>query len=194
MPRRSLIRAGGLAATLAAGLLASACGGKMTDPVMTTVAARPVPPRPASTGWSTGPRQPRRPRAARKAAVRPAGVYRGLAAGPTGGHEPTARTPGRHAASSRPRRPAGATLLAAGRVLESFAGRRSQGLGHISATRPVVLQWRTAGGSLQLFTGRGFMLVDTRARSGRIRLTAGSYRGLHVAATRPWRIELRAAA
>ena len=59
--------------------------------------------------------------------------------------------------------------------------------------RTAKLTWRhPAGGELRLLTsvrgGGQFPLVTTAARSGSVRLRAGTYRGLRVQATGGWRI------
>jgi len=99
---------------------------------------------------------------------------------------------------SRPSRSGGpvhadAPVIAAGRLLEAFSGVGNRSIGSLSERAAVVLQWSTAGWPLQLFTERGFLLVDSQPGYGRIRLARGDYRGLRVGTQGAWTIQLRAA-
>jgi hypothetical protein len=99
---------------------------------------------------------------------------------------------------SRPSRSGGpehadAPVIAAGRLLEAFSGVGNRSIGSLSERAAVVLQWSTAGRPLQLFTERGFLLVDSQPGYGRIRLARGDYRGLRVGTQGAWTIQLRAA-
>ena len=84
-------------------------------------------------------------------------------------------------------------VVAAGRVIRSFSGVGDRRVGALSERAAVVLQWRTAGRAIELFTGRGFVLVDSHAATGRVRLARGDYPALRVATRGPWTVQLRAA-
>jgi hypothetical protein len=71
-------------------------------------------------------------------------------------------------------------VIGAGRVIRSFSGTGN-------------LQWRTAGRAIQLFTVHGFVLVDSHAATGRVRLARGDYPVLRVATRGSWTVQLRAA-
>jgi hypothetical protein len=83
-------------------------------------------------------------------------------------------------------------VIAAGRQLEAFSGVGNRSIGSLSERTAVVLQWSTAGAPFQLFTERGFLLVDSEPGHGRIRLARGDYRGLRVGTQGAWAIQLRA--
>jgi hypothetical protein len=64
-------------------------------------------------------------------------------------------------------------------------------LGTLTLPSPVVLVWHAAGGTTQIFTSSGFMLVNSTAPLGSVRLTPGSYPHLRVASRAGWSIELQ---
>jgi hypothetical protein len=84
-------------------------------------------------------------------------------------------------------------VIAAGRVIRSFSGVGDRRIGTLSERAAVVLEWRTAGRAIELFSVRGFVLVDSHAATGRVRLARGGYPALRVATRGPWTVELRAA-
>jgi hypothetical protein len=96
-----------------------------------------------------------------------------------------ARTP---IAASRP------PVISAGRMIRSFSGAGGREIGSLSEKTPIVLQWSTSAPRFQLFTERGVILLDSHARTGRIRLAPGSYSRLHVASPASWTLLLRASA
>src|SRR5450755_5221 len=73
------------------------------------------------------------------------------------------------------------SVIGAGRVIRSFSGIGDRRIGTLSEKAAVVLQWRTAGRAIELFTVRGFVLVDSHAATGRVRLARGGYPALRVA-------------
>ena len=107
-------------------------------------------------------------------------------AGPVQAQRPQAAG---HAAPT-PRPP----VIRAGRTIRSFAGTGNRAIGSLSARKPVVLQWSTSGERIQLFTGQGFLLLDSHARAGRLRLVPGNYSRLRVASPARWTLLLRASA
>jgi len=101
--------------------------------------------------------------------------------------EPAGTSTGVTAAGSAP-----ATLPSpGGRLLGRYAGNGNARLGTIVAHSPSVLAWSAGHPGMQIFTSSGFILVDSNASSGAIRLSAGTYRGVRVAARAAWAIELR---
>jgi hypothetical protein len=84
-------------------------------------------------------------------------------------------------------------VVAAGRVIRSFSGVGDRRIGSLSEGAAVVLEWRTAGRAIELFSVRGFVLVDSHAATGRVRLARGGYPALRVATRGSWTVELRAA-
>ncbi len=88
----------------------------------------------------------------------------------------------------RARRPA-----SAGAVIGTLKGTGDQPIGTLSEKSTVVLEWSTAAGSIQIFNTHGFLLVNSSARTGTVRLARGDYKGLRVAAEGHWTIRLRAA-
>jgi hypothetical protein len=98
--------------------------------------------------------------------------------------------------------PAGATAPRARAALPAvtldrgqwiYRGTGARSLGVLRLRRTAKLTWRhPGGGELRLLTsvsgGGQFPLVTTAARSGSVRLRAGTYRGLRVQAAGGWRI------
>jgi hypothetical protein len=84
-------------------------------------------------------------------------------------------------------------VIGAGRVIRSFSGTGNRRIGSLSEKTAIVLQWRTAGRAIQLFTVHGFVLVDSHAATGRVRLARGGYPALRVATRGSWTVQLRAA-
>lgn len=58
---------------------------------------------------------------------------------------------------------------------------------------PTVLSWHAQQGPIQIFTSRGFLLAQSSAAHGSVRLSKGTYRGVRVASHAGWSIELRTA-
>jgi hypothetical protein len=78
-------------------------------------------------------------------------------------------------------------------VIRSFSGTGNRRIGSLSEKTAIVLQWRTAGRAIQLFTVHGFVSVDSHAATGRVRLARGGYPALRVATRGSWTVRLRAA-
>ncbi len=78
------------------------------------------------------------------------------------------------------------------RVLRQFAGSGNTRLGTISVSSPELLVWSAQRPAIQIFTATGFILVNSKATSGRIQLSRGTYRGMRVATHASWSIQLRA--
>lgn len=85
-------------------------------------------------------------------------------------------------------------VISAGQRLRSFSGTGAREIGSLSEKTAIVLQWSTSAPRFQLFTARGVILLDSHARTGRIRLAPGSYSRLHVASPASWTLLLRASA
>jgi hypothetical protein len=90
-----------------------------------------------------------------------------------------------------PAKPAPPTIPV-GPLLRSFSGSGNGTLGSLSEKTPVVLTWKTAAPPLQLFTSKGFMLIDSTSRRGAVRLARGRYKKLRVASRNQWTIEIHA--
>jgi hypothetical protein len=97
-------------------------------------------------------------------------------AAPTGSSTPSATTPAA---------PAGV------RVLRRFSGHGNTALGTIPLHSPAVLAWSAGQPPMQIFTSRGFLLVNSKGSSGTVRLARGTYRGVRVASRGSWVVELR---
>jgi len=78
-----------------------------------------------------------------------------------------------------------------GRLLRRFTGDGNAWLGTIVVHSPSVLEWSAQHPAIQIFTSNGFMLVNSKAPKGSIRLAGGTYRGVRVASHASWSIELR---
>jgi hypothetical protein len=89
----------------------------------------------------------------------------------------------------RARRPVSST---AG-VTRTLTGTGNQPIGNLSERSTVVLEWSTAAGPIQIFNPHGFLLVNSSAATGTVRLARGDYKGLRVAAKGYWTIRLHAA-
>jgi hypothetical protein len=79
-------------------------------------------------------------------------------------------------------------------VIRSISGTGNEAIGSLSEKTAIVIEWNTAKPQLQIFTNHGFLLVDSRARVGRVRLARGDYASLRVAAKGHWTIQLHTAA
>ncbi len=80
-----------------------------------------------------------------------------------------------------------------GHLLRRFAGSGNALLGTMVAPAGSRLLWSVHHSGVQIFTSNGFMLVNSHAPSGAVRLSRGTYRSVRVATTGPWSIELRSA-
>jgi hypothetical protein len=83
-----------------------------------------------------------------------------------------------------------------GRPLRRFTGDGNARLGTIAVRSPSLLVWSarqpaTRQPAIQIFTSNGFLLVNSKAPNGFIRLAGGTYRGVRVASPASWSIELR---
>jgi hypothetical protein len=78
-----------------------------------------------------------------------------------------------------------------GRLLRKFAGSGPERLGTVVVSVPSTLVWRADHPPIQIFTSSGFILVNSHAASGTIQVSRGSYRGVRVASSEGWTIELR---
>lgn len=87
-----------------------------------------------------------------------------------------------------------APVIPAGPVIQTYSGVGDGVIGSVKEHSTTVLEWSTPKPPIQLFTARGFLLLDSAAPNGRIRLGRGSYSGLRVAAKGSWTIRVRAAA
>lgn len=74
---------------------------------------------------------------------------------------------------------------------KTFSGTGNKKLGTLRLRRSAVLTWRTRGRLFQVFEQHGFLLVDTRARRGHVRIHRGVYRRVRVATRGRWRIIIR---
>jgi hypothetical protein len=83
--------------------------------------------------------------------------------------------------------------IAAGRVLTSFSGSGNRKLGSLTEKRTTVLEWSATKPPMQIHLSNGFLLLNSNARTGRVRLLRGTYPGVRVATRGPWTIRLRAA-
>ena len=105
---------------------------------------------------------------------------------PQSGRQSVSVTPGAVPAPHPP-------VIRAGRTIRRFSGSGNHAIGSVSAKTAVVLQWSTSGQGFQLITRQGFLLLDSHARAGRIRLSPGDYR-LRVASPARWTVLVRASA
>ena len=72
-----------------------------------------------------------------------------------------------------------------------YAGNGDKPIGTIVVKSPVVLTWTAAKPKMQIFTSKGFVLVNSTASSGSVHLSKGTYRGVRVASGGTWAIVLR---
>lgn len=87
-----------------------------------------------------------------------------------------------------------APVIPAGAVIHTYSGVGDGVIGSVAERSTIVLEWSTPTPPIQLFTSRGFLLIDSHAARGRVRLGRGSYSGLRVAAKGSWTIRVRATA
>jgi hypothetical protein len=93
-----------------------------------------------------------------------------------------------NAAAARPDTTAGVEQAA---FKKTFSGSGNRNLGTLRLRRSAVLRWRTRGGLFQVSERHGFLLVNTRARRGHVRIHRGTYRGVRVATRSRWTITIR---
>ena len=122
------------------------------------------------------------------AQTQPPAAQSASSAGAGSGTEAT--EPARDHAAARPHPP----VIRAGRTIRSYSGTGNHAIGSLSEKTAIVLEWNTSGQQIQLFTGQGFLILDSHSRAGRVRLAPGQYSGLHVASAARWTLLLRAAA
>lgn len=84
-----------------------------------------------------------------------------------------------------------ASAAPSGRLLRRYAGNGNTQLGTIVVRSPSTLVWKAEHPPIQIFTAKGFILVNSTAPSGVTRLSRGTYRGVRVASHAGWSIELR---
>lgn len=181
-PSPNLPIRGRAAAALTIAVVLAGCGSSGTPSSTTATVAR----RATASHAAAAAHHPRAPRAAGKVSQtapakrsqkRSKAVAHGVAA------KPIAR-PVIHAAPP---------AISAGPVTATLAGIGNQAIETLSEKTTVVLQWSITAGSIQIFNTRGFVLVDSNALTGRVRLARGLYKGLRVAAKGHWTVEVRAA-
>jgi hypothetical protein len=85
----------------------------------------------------------------------------------------------------------GTVPIAGGRLLRRFAGSGNTRLGTIVVGSSEVLAWRIQRPPVQIFTANRFILVNSHASTGDVRLSRGTYPGVRIAAKAAWTIELR---
>jgi hypothetical protein len=74
---------------------------------------------------------------------------------------------------------------------KTFSGSGNKKLGTLRLRRSAVLTWRARGRLFQVFEQHGFLLVDTRAHRGHVKIHRGVYRRVRVATRGRWRISIR---
>jgi hypothetical protein len=75
-------------------------------------------------------------------------------------------------------------------LLRRYAGNGNTQLGTIVLRTPSTLVWKAQRAPIQVFTAKGFILVNSTAPSGVTRLSQGTYRGVRVASHAGWSLEL----
>ena len=81
-----------------------------------------------------------------------------------------------------------------GRLLHRFTGYGNGRLGTLVASGQTLLFWNAANPRIQIFTSKGFMLVNSSSHTGTVRLSRGTYRGVRVSSSAHWTVELRSPA
>jgi hypothetical protein len=85
-------------------------------------------------------------------------------------------------------------VIAEGRLVRTFTGTTSTGIGSISEPRPLVIRWTAAKPPIQIYTSHGNLLLSSPRRGGVIKLGRGEYPKLRIATNGHWTIQLRAVA
>jgi hypothetical protein len=73
----------------------------------------------------------------------------------------------------------------------TFTGSGTKRLGTIKLRHTATLRWRKGRGTLRITGTRGFRLLETRSRRGKITVRRGTYRRLSASAPSSWRITIR---
>jgi hypothetical protein len=73
----------------------------------------------------------------------------------------------------------------------TFSGKGAKKLGTFKLHRKATLRWRSSGGRLMIVDPRGFRLLYTKARRGKLTVSRGTYRRLSVSARGSWKIKIR---
>jgi len=85
----------------------------------------------------------------------------------------------------------GASPSPEGRLLRRFAGSGNGRLGTLVVSGRTLLVWNAHRPRIQIFTSKGFMLVNSPSQTGTVRLSRGTYRGVRVSSPAQWSVELR---
>ena len=83
-------------------------------------------------------------------------------------------------------------VVKAGALLSSIHGTGDQAIETLSPKATVVLEWSTTKPPIQMFTTRGFLLLNSPSATGSVRLAHGIYKGLHVATRGTWTLQIHA--
>jgi hypothetical protein len=81
-----------------------------------------------------------------------------------------------------------------GRLLHRYAGYGNGRLGTLVTSGQTLLVWNAGHPRIQIFTSKGFMLVNSSSHTGTVRLSRGTYRGVRVSSPAQWSVELRSPA
>ena len=73
----------------------------------------------------------------------------------------------------------------------TFTGKGTERIGTIKLRRTATLRWRKGSGTLRITGTRGFRLLETRSRRGKLTVRKGTYRSLSASAPSSWRITIR---
>ena len=73
----------------------------------------------------------------------------------------------------------------------TFSGKGPKKLGTFKLRRSATLRWKSSGGRLLIADSRGFRLLYTKARRGKLRISRGTYRRLTLSARGSWKITIR---
>jgi hypothetical protein len=80
-----------------------------------------------------------------------------------------------------------------GATIRVITGTHNAAIGTLAERTSVFLVWTASEGPIQIVTSQGNLLLNSHARSGTIRLAAGTYGGLRVASPGAWTLRLHAA-
>ncbi len=73
----------------------------------------------------------------------------------------------------------------------TFSGRGTKRIGTVRLRHTATLRWTKGRGTLRITGTRGFRLLETRSRRGKITVRRGTYRRLSASAPSSWRITIR---
>jgi hypothetical protein len=73
----------------------------------------------------------------------------------------------------------------------TFSGKGPRKLGTFKLRHSATLRWKSSGGRLLIADSRGFRLLYTKARRGKLRISRGTYRRLTLSARGSWKITVR---